>query len=172
MNNHRRFYLTSGCDVYGFMTGMNGTVSIMTLSAVAIDRFLVLSRPLDVNRRPTYRRIFASIVGVWLYSLFFAILPFVGIGKYVPEGFLTSCSYDYLDEGLINKIYILSFFVGAWVVPLAITAFCYIAIIRAVYQVRQNITGKEERPRSSKMSPLKSTRGRLDLLSVIDFLSA
>ena len=130
----------SGCAVYGFLGGLNGTVSIMTLSAIAVDRYLVLSRPLDVTRRPTYLRVFITIVGIWIYSAIFASLPLFGYGKYVPEGYLTSCSYDYLADDYGTRIFILAFFVAAWVVPLSAIAYCYIVIVRAVNHIRKDVT--------------------------------
>lgn len=68
-------------------------------------------------------------------------MPFLGAGKYVPEGYLTSCSFDYLSNDLGTRVFILIFFIAAWVCPLAAIIFCYAAIIRAVYYVRQNVTG-------------------------------
>jgi len=75
----------------------------------------------------------------WFYSAFFASLPLFGLGKYVPEGYLTSCSIDYLSEDWTNRIFILAFFIGAWVVPLCIIIYSYSAIIRAVIHVRKNL---------------------------------
>lgn len=112
----------------------------MTLAAVAIDRYLVISRPLDIAKKPTRSWAYATIGLIWFYSATFASLPLLGIGKYVPEGYLTSCSFDYLSEDTGTRIFILVFFIAAWVCPLAAIAFCYAAIIRAVYHVRQNVT--------------------------------
>lgn len=39
----------------------------------------------------------------------------------------------------INRIFILAFFIGAWVVPLCIIIYSYSAIIRAVIHVRKNL---------------------------------
>jgi len=87
---------------------------------------------------PTHR--WASFVSLltWLYSAIFASMPFLGVGKHVPEGYLTSCSFDYLSSELTSKIFILVFFFGAWVVPLTIAVFSYVFIIRAVSRVRRN----------------------------------
>jgi len=75
----------------------------------------------------------------WIYSLVFASLPFFGVGKYVPEGYLTGCSFDYLSKDMTTKIFILVFFIGAWVVPLSIIMYSYSSIIRIVAQVRRDI---------------------------------
>ena len=45
----------------------------------------------------------------WVYAIFWSIWPFLGWGRYIPEGILDSCSFDYLtrDDRVkehINKI--------------------------------------------------------------------
>lgn len=126
--------------MYGFLSGFSGTSSIMTLAAVAIDRYLVISRPLDIAKKPTRSWAYATIGLIWLYAAIFTSLPLFGFGKYVPEGYLTSCSFDYLSEDAGTRIFILVFCIGAWVCPLAAITFCYTAIVRAVHHVRQNVT--------------------------------
>lgn len=76
---------------------------------------------------------------VWLYSIFFAAVPALDIGysRYVPEGFLTSCSFDYLDRSMRARIFMFVFFVCAWAVPFAIITYCYYHILRAVNAARQ-----------------------------------
>ena len=34
----------------------------------------------------------------WLYAIAWNIPPFVGWGRYIPEGILDSCSFDYLTR--------------------------------------------------------------------------
>ena len=46
-------------------------------------------------------------LSAWIYSALFgaaASLPLFGVSKYVPEGFLTGCSYDYLSDDLATRI--------------------------------------------------------------------
>ncbi|KAI9549944.1 hypothetical protein GHT06_005214 [Daphnia sinensis] len=129
-----------GCKAYGFLSGFSGTSTILTLAAVAVDRYLVISRPLELGKKPTRSWSYVTIGLIWFYSATFASLPFLGAGKYVPEGYLTSCSFDYLSDDIGTRIFILIFFIAAWVCPLAAIIFCYAAIIRAVYYVRQNVT--------------------------------
>ena len=103
-------------------------------------RYLVISRPLDMDRRPTRSWAYFMSLLTWLYSILFASLPFFGVGKYVPEGYLTGCSFDYLSNDLTSKIFILNFFFGAWMVPMIIILFSYLSIIRCVAQSRRTVT--------------------------------
>lgn len=64
---------------------------------------------------------------VWLYSFAFALMPALNIGfsKYSPEGFLTTCSFDYLDDRVSARVFTFCFFIGAWLIPLTIIVYCY-----------------------------------------------
>lgn len=68
----------------------------------------------------------------------FASIPAmdIGLGNYVPEGLLTSCSFDYLSDEKNHKIFIFVFFCAAWVLPLSIISFCYINILNVVISTR------------------------------------
>ena len=100
----------------------------------------MIGRPLNVGRKPTRRCAYFMSVLTWLYSAAFAALPFFGVGKYVPEVYLTGCSFNYLSDDFTTKIFILAFFIGAWVVPLSIIVYSYTSIIRAVAQSRRAVS--------------------------------
>ncbi|EFX70796.1 hypothetical protein DAPPUDRAFT_346935 [Daphnia pulex] len=125
-----------GCQIYGFMSGLTGTTSIMSLATVAVDRYLVISQPLNVNRKSTRTRAYLTTCFIWLYSAIFASLPLFGIGKYVPEGYLTSCSFDYLSNNVKTRSFILAFFLAAWLFPFCIITTCYTAIVWYVRKAR------------------------------------
>ncbi len=61
-------------------------------------------------------------------------MPLFGVGKYVPEGYLTNCSFDYLSNDSTTRIFILIFFIMAWVVPICIIIASYTAVIHFVTQ--------------------------------------
>lgn len=74
------------------------------------------------------------IACTWMYSTAFAIMPALNIGlsSYVPEGFLTSCTFDYLDKSTTARIFMFTFFLAAWMLPFTIIIYCYTNILRAV----------------------------------------
>ena len=45
--------------------------------------------------------------------------------RFTPEGYLTSCSFDYTSESAANKVFILVFFTAAWIVPCVHICRCY-----------------------------------------------
>lgn len=64
-------------------------------------------------------------------------MPVFGINQYVPEGYLTSCSFNYLSDELRDRAFIISFFVAAWCVPMFIICWCYTGIMRSVSETQR-----------------------------------
>lgn len=60
----------------------------------------------------------------------------IGFSKYVPEGYLTSCSFDYLDKTTKARIFMFTFFICAWFIPFTIITYCYVYIIKVVISSR------------------------------------
>lgn len=133
-------YLFLACRAYGFIGGLSGTASIMTLSAISFDRYMGIMYPFNTDKFGNKKfRAFILVAFVWIYSIIFAIMPALNIGlsKYSPEGFLTSCGFDYLDSRISARIFMFTFFIGAWMVPFLTITFCYIEIFRLVNSTRQ-----------------------------------
>ncbi|XP_050520533.1 opsin, ultraviolet-sensitive-like [Daktulosphaira vitifoliae] len=124
-----------GCKLYGFFGGLTGIGSIMTLAAISLDRYYVIVHPLNSAVKTTKSRARILIALIWLYGFIFSILPTLDIGfsHYTPEGFLSSCSFDYLTDDIHEKRFILIFFTAAWVVPFTLIFFCYVQILSAVW---------------------------------------
>ncbi|GAB0096250.1 Opsin [Sergentomyia squamirostris] len=130
--NHGPALGTLACRIYGFVGGLTGTVSIGTLTAIAIERYYVIVYPLNGQRNSVQLRF--VITFIWMYALFFSGIPLanIGLGQYVPEGYITCCSFDYLSPSFNAKIFLIVYFVCAWCTPFVTIAFCYMQILRAV----------------------------------------
>lgn len=108
-------------------------MSIATLASIALDRYYVVVYPLD-PLKTTRKRSRLWILFLWLYGALFASLPLLDskFNRYVPEGYLTSCSFDYLADDIWSKGFILVFFCAAWVIPFFVITFCYVRICMIV----------------------------------------
>lgn len=129
------FSIRTACCLYGFVGGLTGTVSITTLTAISLDRYFVIIYPLNPSKLGSKKwRPITMLCFIWTYSFAFAIMPALNIGlsRYTPEGFLTSCSFDYLDDRVSARIFMFAFFVGAWLIPLTTIVYCYAQIMREV----------------------------------------
>lgn len=131
---------------------MSGTTSIATLTAIALDRYWAVVHPLEPLRALTAIRARLLAVGAWLYAGVFAAIPAldIGYGQYVPEGFLTSCSFDYLTDEIPPRYFIFIFFCAGWLVPLCIISFCYTRILHIVVGKRNIATNNQEQQLSSR----------------------
>lgn len=105
----------------------------MTIAMMAMERLNSISRPLNPDSRLSMRRALIISILIWIYSFIFSTPPvFHLFNRYVPEGYLTSCSFDYLSDELASRLFILTFFTAAWVVPLILITVSYVGIICAV----------------------------------------
>lgn len=159
------------CRYYGFLGGLSGTVSICTLAAISLDRYYVVKYPM--NWRFTNLRAKISVFLTWTYGAVFASIPLLnlGLGSYVPEGYLTSCSYDYLTDELNPKIFILAFFVAAWVVPFILITYCYVTILRiAIVQRNLNKNNQLSRDSSIHMKEEEKRQREIKLALVVFYV--
>lgn len=96
------------------------------------------------------------VVIVWLYSLFFSIVPALNIGysTYVPEGYLTTCSFDYLDKSTDARIFMFVFFLFAWAVPFTIITYCYVYILKVVASTKKIQSNKDKNKTEIKLTAI------------------
>ncbi|XP_022114135.2 opsin, ultraviolet-sensitive [Pieris rapae] len=154
----------TGCVFYGFVGGLSGTTSIATLTAIALDRYWAVVYPLQPLRALTAIRARLFAIGAWIYAAIFSIIPAldIGYGHYVPEGFLTSCSFDYLTDELPPRYFIFVFFCAAWFFPLCIICFCYTRILRIVVGSR-NMNNKNQPEKMSSRHVKEQTKRKAEI---------
>ncbi|KAF6205310.1 hypothetical protein GE061_019480 [Apolygus lucorum] len=126
------------CVAYGFFMALLGITSISTLTALALERYLIISRPL--NRRVLTRKSAVQmVIGVWAYSITLTAPPLVGWGEYGPEAANISCSISWEDRSTLSSSYIIFLFIFGFFVPLFVICYSYINII---FTMREKITVK------------------------------
>lgn len=67
-----------GCDLYAFCGALFGITSMMTLLAISVDRYLVITMPLRSIQWTSKKRTVQIIAAVWLYSLGWSVAPLFG----------------------------------------------------------------------------------------------
>lgn len=134
MNNLKvtPFFLFSACQFYGFIGGLFGLMSIITLAAISIDRYYNIAEPLKAAKNMTKRKAFMMIIVVWIWSLVWSVPPIFGWGAYIPEGFQTSCTFDYLTRETHVTTFIIGMYIGGFVFPLFIIVVSYVLIWKAI----------------------------------------
>ncbi|XP_045921348.1 melanopsin-A-like [Micropterus dolomieu] len=130
---HRRWIFgEKGCELYAFCGALFGICSMITLTVIAVDRYFVITRPLTSIGVLSRKRALVVIMAAWLYSLGWSLPPFFGWSAYVPEGLLTSCSWDYMTFTPSVRAYTMLLFIFAFFLPLFIIIYCYLFIFRAI----------------------------------------
>ncbi|KAM9844982.1 melanopsin-like [Aulostomus maculatus] len=137
---HRRWVFGElACELYAFCGALFGITSMMTLTAIAVDRCLAITRPLALLGGVSRRRVLVVLVWVWLYSLGWSLPPFFGWSAYVPEGLQTSCSWDYMSFTAAVRTYTVLLFAFVFFIPLGLIGTCYFAIFRAVRRASREV---------------------------------
>uniref|UniRef100_A0A6E8VSS7 G_PROTEIN_RECEP_F1_2 domain-containing protein n=1 Tax=Anopheles coluzzii TaxID=1518534 RepID=A0A6E8VSS7_ANOCL len=143
-----------GCTVYALMGAVGGTVAIATLTVISIDRYNVVVYPLNPNRSTTKLKCYFLIAFTWAYGLLFASFPAleIGLSRYTAEGYLTACSFDYLDRTYKARVFMFVYFVFAWLIPFAIISYCYARILIAVINANAIQSSKSKNKTEVKLA--------------------
>uniref|UniRef100_A0A8B9UNQ7 G-protein coupled receptors family 1 profile domain-containing protein n=1 Tax=Anas zonorhyncha TaxID=75864 RepID=A0A8B9UNQ7_9AVES len=130
---HRGWILGDiGCDLYAFCGALFGITSMMTLLAISVDRYLVITKPLRSIQWTSKKRTMQIIAAVWLYSLGWSVAPLFGWSSYVPEGLMISCTWDYVTYSPANRSYTMILCCCVFFIPLIIIFHCYLFMFLAI----------------------------------------
>ncbi|CAG7821775.1 unnamed protein product [Allacma fusca] len=122
-----------GCEIYGITGGLFGIGAIWTMVAIGYDRYVVITNSIS-GPRLTNGKSVCMILFIWSYALGVTLPPFLKYwGRFVPEGLLSTCTFDYLTDTLEIKAFVAYIFTMAYVIPLTILTFCYSRIVMAVF---------------------------------------
>ncbi|XP_068182693.1 melanopsin-A-like isoform X2 [Antennarius striatus] len=130
---HKRWIFgEKGCELYAFCGALFGICSMITLTVIAVDRYFVITRPLTSIGVLSRKRALLILMAAWAYSLGWSLPPFFGWSAYVPEGLLTSCTWDYMTFTPSVRAYTMLLFLFVFFLPLSIIIYCYVFIFRAI----------------------------------------
>ncbi|KAG5888363.1 hypothetical protein JTB14_033500 [Gonioctena quinquepunctata] len=120
------------CQIYAMVGSFSGIGAGMTNACIAYDRYTTITKPFDGKLSKT--KALLMIVFVWLYATPWALLPMFEIwGKFMPEGYLTACSFDFLTRTFDNKLFVASIFTCSYVFPMSAIIYFYSQIVSKVF---------------------------------------
>jgi len=115
-------------SVFGIITGVG---SLWSHVFITWDRYNVIVH--GVSGKPlSFGKAFLILLFVWAYSIGISLPPIYGWGKYIPEGILDSCSFDYLSRDWNNRSFGLLLFLGCYCTPLSCICYFYVFIVKAI----------------------------------------
>ncbi|XP_072312314.1 melanopsin-A-like [Eucyclogobius newberryi] len=138
--NKRWVFGRKACELYAFCGALFGICSMMTLMVIAVDRYVVITRPLASLGVMSQKKALVICAVAWVYSMGWSLPPFFGWSAYVPEGLMTSCSWDYMTFTPSVRSYTMLLFTFVFFIPLGVIIFCYFCIFRAIRHTTRAIT--------------------------------
>ncbi|KAJ8418369.1 hypothetical protein AAFF_G00140780 [Aldrovandia affinis] len=157
---HKRWIFgEKACELYAFCGALFGICSMITLTVIAVDRYFVITRPLASIGVLSRKRALLILLAAWVYSLGWSLPPFFGWSAYVPEGLLTSCTWDYVTFTPSVRAYTMMLFTFVFFIPLIIIVYCYFFIFRAIRDTNKavgKINGNNTRDSLKRFHRLKN----------------
>lgn len=120
------------CEIYGMFGSLFGCVSIWSNTLIAKDRYNVIVRGMSMKPVTICGALF-NLLWVWAVCIAWALFPFFGWNRYVPEGNLTACGTDYFAKDLWNKSYIWVYGFWCYITPLSVIICCYTHILKVCF---------------------------------------
>jgi len=119
------------CEIYALFGTITGEGSLWCHVFITWDRYNVIVH--GVSGKPlTFTKVFIMILFIWGYAIGIAIPPLVGWGRFIPEGILDSCSFDYLSKDWNNLSFGIFLTVTSYFLPLLVIIFAYVFIVKTI----------------------------------------
>ncbi|XP_068995113.1 opsin 4xb [Embiotoca jacksoni] len=155
-----------GCKMYAFCGALFGIASMINLLAISIDRYLVITKPLQTIHWSSKRRTTLAILMVWLYSLAWSLAPLIGWSSYIPEGLMTSCTWDYVTYTMANRSYTMMLCCFVFFIPLGIISYCYLLMFLSIRKTSREVERLGTQVRKSTLIQHKSIRSEWKLAKI------
>ncbi|XP_046633109.1 compound eye opsin BCRH2-like [Daphnia pulicaria] len=146
----------AACELYACLGSIFGATSICTMAVIAYDRYNVIVKGM-AGTKMTSKREATLIACCWIYATGWSITPYFGFGRYIPEGILDSCSFDYLtrDEQVKSFLIFVSMhvFVHAYFCILHPVGYCYYFIVTTIFDHEKTL---REQAKKMNVTSLRS----------------
>ena len=117
------------CQLNAFFNSVLFCNTIFTHTAISIDRFLAVVKPME--KTMTRRKAFFSIMGVWMFSVAISLGPMLGWGRNDYNGSTLQCGFGF-PKNKYESLYVICLAVFAFLLPLIIMSYAYIRIYLVV----------------------------------------
>lgn len=119
----------AGAVFHGMLCYFFGIVNIVSIYLVSLVRYLKTCKPhlgTFYSRRNTY----LMLLGGYLYSALWAVLPLFGIGVYGMEPHRISSALDWASTALVDRVYVLLAALFVFFIPGIFMIYFYAMIMR------------------------------------------
>ncbi|XP_078359135.1 rhodopsin, G0-coupled-like [Oculina patagonica] len=125
-NSYERWiYGQYGCEATAFIATWTGLTSLMNLSLAGYERYVALVFLYKSQRAFSRRRAVRATVAMWLYALFWSVMPLCGWSGFELEGVGTSCSVRWKSRDRLDLSYNICLIIACYVLPVSIMVASY-----------------------------------------------
>nr|APY20676.1 ultraviolet sensitive opsin 1 [Xanthostigma xanthostigma] len=154
---HRGYALGHlGCQTFALIGALTGISAALTNACIAYDRYTTIAKPFDGKLSRT--KALCMVLFVWLYALPWGLLPLLEIwGRFVPEGYLTACSFDYLTNTFDTKMFVGVIFTFSYLIPMSMVIYYYSQIVSHVVNHEKTL---REQAKKMNVESLRSNQNQ------------
>lgn len=115
-----------------------------------------IARPLD--GKLSRGQVLMLLGLIWLYVLPWALMPLMGVwGAFAPEGFLTSCTFDYITNSDDIRYFVATIFTFSYCIPMFLIIYFYSRIVGHVVNHEKAL---REQAKKMNVDSLRSNQGK------------
>ena len=125
-NAHGRWIFgVSGCKATAFIATWSGLTSLMNLAVASYERYAALVFLYKKNRTFSRRKAVCLSVAMWLYALFWSVMPLCGWSGFELEGIGTSCSVRWKSRDKMDLSYNICLMLACYILPVSVMISSY-----------------------------------------------
>ena len=137
-------FSSSLCDMHGFFMFTFGIVSLVNMSAIAVNRYFALCRPFECKAIFTKINVLFMIAILWILPSVASVPPLVGWGHYAFHPGKAFCIYPFH----VNMIYTTIVQILFIALPMGLIVFSYTNCILAIRSSNRQIAEMSDDPSS------------------------
>ncbi|XP_055026868.2 5-hydroxytryptamine receptor 5A [Misgurnus anguillicaudatus] len=153
------------CLFVGYTSSVYCTVSVLTLAAIALDRYFSIMDCLRYNSRCTIWTTGSAVLWIWLQAMVTSCPPLFGWSDVVYVAPMYSCAVNWAN----SPSYTVFMSVLCFLLPGAIILYCYVKIVRVARYHARRIHSLEEhfrtKPTSASVSDLQRSSADVDVFA-------
>eukprot|EP00105_Crassostrea_gigas_P000625 XP_011412507.1 PREDICTED: parapinopsin [Crassostrea gigas] len=135
--NRYYFWGDRVCVFEGFWLYLMGLTNLYTHAVIAVDRYIVIAKPLSAHR-VTKRVAVVAVLVVWIQGLLWASFPHFGWGKYTYEPARTSCAVEWDSKEIGSASYNVAITIWSLCIPLGLIVFSYYRVFMTIRHVARS----------------------------------
>lgn len=113
-------WLGVGCQAAGFITVLASELSIYSLTVITLERWYAITYAIHLNRRLKLGLAIKVMIGGWIYSIFMALLPNLGVSGYSRTSICLP-----MEHGTILDVTYLTVLLTVNAIAFTIICLCY-----------------------------------------------